>query len=114
MSHTPGPWEYNKFSQSAEDLEAMAKFGIKPTMLLTNEGQAIVMAGDDRVALVDCHTPYKRGQGYKTECEIREANARLIAAAPDLLAAFHYLIAHVPALGNVPEIRAAIDKAEGK
>jgi hypothetical protein len=36
---------------------------------------------------VDCQTPFKRGEGWQSECEVREANARLIAAAPDLLAA---------------------------
>jgi hypothetical protein len=35
---------------------------------------------------VDCQTPFKRGEGWQSECEVREANARLIAAAPETAA----------------------------
>lgn len=117
--HTEGPWTYTKFAQSAEDLELMKKHGIEPTLLCNNEGQAIVMAGDYRVALVDCHTKFKRGNGHKTECAVREANARLIAAAPELLAALEGLIEGVAALDakhvkGMGRARLAIEKAKGK
>lgn len=81
---TRGPWSYRKFAQSGQDLAEIEELGLKPTMMLTNDGSAMVMAGDDRVALVDCQTKFKRGEGYRAECPRREANARLIAAAPDL------------------------------
>ena len=45
---------------------------------------------------------------------INEANARLIAAAPDLLAALEYAIKQVPELETVPGIAAAIAKAKGE
>jgi hypothetical protein len=46
-----------------------------------------------RIALVDCQTRFKRGQGWQTECDEREANARLIAAAPELLEALREVMA---------------------
>jgi hypothetical protein len=46
-----------------------------------------------RIALVDCQTRFKRGQGWQTECDEREANAHLIAAAPELLEALREVMA---------------------
>lgn len=71
--HTNGPWTVG-------------------SSLLTNDGGRPIMGVDaqgdaQRVALVDCHTSYKRGQGWQTHCPEREANAALIAAAPAMLAA---------------------------
>ncbi len=84
--HTPGPWSHRIYAtgDSPEQLKAL---GLEPVRLLTNEGQAIIMGPTDRVALVDMQTKVKRGTAYKAECPERDANARLIAAAPDLLAA---------------------------
>lgn len=45
------------------------------------------------------------------ECE---ANARLIAASPDLLDALQYAVKQVPELATVPGIAAAIAKATGE
>lgn len=67
----------------------------------------------------------KEGDGYITRdvCRMdgstmsafaQEANAHLIAAAPDLLEALHYAVRQVPELITVPGIRAAIAKAEGE
>ena len=42
------------------------------------------------------------------------ANARLIAASPDLLEALQYAIKQVPELANVPGIAAAIAKVKGE
>jgi hypothetical protein len=63
--HTPGPWTY------VENIEACYAFG-------TNEGWEVGNA-DEQVGLA-----FVPG---------REANARLIAAAPDLLAALEALVA---------------------
>ena len=43
-----------------------------------------------------------------------EANASLIAAAPEMLEALEYAIAQVPELASVPGIEAAIRKARGE
>ena len=71
--HTPGPWSPSAIG-------------------LTNDGALPIMAdigADDRkrVATVDCQSRFKRGEGWKSECDERAANARLIAAAPEMLAA---------------------------
>jgi len=70
-----------------------------------------------RVALVDCQSEYKRGQGWCAPCAIREANAALISAAPDLLAALKALLdlhaANVAIYEHQVAI-AAIAKAEGR
>lgn len=95
--HTAGPYFFREYTQDAEDLETMRGLGIKPTRMLTNEGQVALMAGtgDDvkRIALIDCQTNYKRGEGYKTACAERDANAALFAAAPDLVKALEEIAA---------------------
>jgi len=101
--HTPGPWRVS-------------------TVGLMNDGGRAVVADDFRVAVVDCHTKFKRGEGWMAECDTRDANARLIAAAPDLLAALEKVAnTYLPedyregclerTLGDIA--RAAIAKAKG-
>lgn len=83
--HTPAPWNSPIWSGDEEfNLKAEA-MGIARVPALTNDGCRFVMAENRRVALVDCATAYKRGKGHQTECAERDANARLIAAAPNLL-----------------------------
>lgn len=104
--YTPGPWHPSEIG------------------FLTNDGQRPIMAGrvDDqerrRVALVDCQISYKRGQGYKTDCAEREANARLIAAAPALLEALTAMVEHFECLddgdGTLQQARAATTAATRK
>ena len=73
---TPGPWE--------------AVGGTMPdgSPLLLNDGSRPILAGqgDDRkrIAVVDMQTSAKRGQAYNTHCPERDANARLIALAPEM------------------------------
>jgi len=74
---TPGPW-----------WPAPDRHGI---LMLNNNGSRTVMAGEADDALPVCevgaHIQCKRGTGHRADCPVREANARLISAAPDLLAA---------------------------
>jgi hypothetical protein len=113
--HTPGPW------RTAD----MHKHG-----LYMNDGAASVVQADEaaeedepiqHIAFVSCHADYKRGTGHKAQCEARDANARLIAAAPDLLealkAVMEALIADLPQAEGGPTVQgalAAIAKAEGQ
>lgn len=64
---TPGPWRVG-------------------TIGLTNDGQRPILAEETRIGLADSQSDFKRGSGWKHECETREVNAALIAAAPDLAA----------------------------
>jgi hypothetical protein len=63
---TPGPWYVSQVG-------------------LTNGGERPITTKNERICTVDCQTPFKRDEGWQAECEVREANARLIAAAPELL-----------------------------
>ena len=124
--HTKGPWEVALYGLEPEMIEKQRQLGIEPTRILTNDGQAPVMAGSgddkERIALVDCQASYRRGQGYKAECAERDANARLIAAAPDLLESLEDAMRWVGSLTDwagagdpdVEKWRAAIAKAKGE
>lgn len=99
MAHTPGPW----------------------TIYRTTDGRAILGIGDaDAGGITDAHFGFWRsGEEY-------EANARLIASAPDLLEALRIMVdaeCSYMRLNNLgdPEkndrirlSRAAIAKAEGR
>ncbi len=103
MSHTPGPWDVSPLGRR-------------------NDGSYAVMSalGDDRfaVAYVNVTKPQRRGQAHLAIDHASSDNARLIAAAPDLLEALKRLFA----TGLVRELDApeehaalaAIAKAEGR
>lgn len=117
-AHTAGNWSFRIYAQEDKDLEFMRQHNMEPTRALSNDGQIAIMCGDGddvtRVALVDCQTKFKRGQGYKTDCAERDANARLIAAAPDLLEALKRCEAMVSTDQGPPDwdwVRSVIAKA---
>lgn len=123
--HTPGPWWFREYAMSAEDRAFLKERTGKEAMrMLTNAGGVVIMSGDpegdcERVCEVDIQTRHKRGKGSETPCPVRDANAHLIAAAPDMLAALKGLVAdqhgHAPGCG-CPwcAARAAIARAEGR
>lgn len=76
--HAPGPWAISPI---------FAELG-----LTMNDGSIPVMAGDDRVCVVDYRGNASTRKRYNAPSAERDANARLIATAPDLLAAL--TIAH--------------------
>jgi hypothetical protein len=124
-AHTPGPWIFRQWGLTDEVLEQMTKAGINPVRMLTNSGAAAVTADDVQVATVNSQTPFKKGQGHLVDCPVRDANARLIAAAPELLEALKELYAANTDTFNdedydkiepdslLGKARAAIAKAEG-
>lgn len=72
MAHTPGPWQLRTVDHSLGTIEtADEKFVIANTCQL-------------------------RGNDYQSNHAERRANARLIAAAPDLLEALQVLASHWP------------------
>src|SRR5262245_14586017 len=108
--YTPGPWEFSLYGHTPEMLEKMRANGIEPVRMLTNEGQAVVGASIGQVALVACHAEYKRGQGHKANCAERDANARLIAAAPELYETLEWLVSTYD-INDVEERNLAIAQA---
>lgn len=94
---TRGPWIFREWAQGPEDIARMKEVGMEPNRMLMNDGACPVLSADPesvspRICLVDCKTPFKRGQGYLTECAERDANARLIAESPTMAALLEELL----------------------
>lgn len=106
--HTPGPWEITSISMERGDIG----IGSKEGRFLIAEVTNAASFGDMLVGAM------KRGGGNlrQEDASTQFANARLIAAAPDLLAALKRAHATLEALGDLPSMRAdmaqAIAKAE--
>lgn len=120
-AHTAGPFFWRKFFGEPEDNEFRASLGLPPVRALTNEGQIAIMAGEGedvkRIALIECQTKYKRGEGSRSACAERDANANLFATSGLMLAVLRF-VASDPCfskLGSVTqdEVRSAISKATG-
>ena len=88
MSHTPGPWHYHSS-------------GLVTTNSDSRLGESIALVGDTGIQVFHNHNPVS----------IPEANARLIASAPDLLEALQELLAVSPYDSTLPEVRPAVDKS---
>lgn len=86
--HTPGPWEFEPTGHGPGHIAADCEGAIR-------DGVATVWG--------------------RTSEDTFDANARLIAAAPDLLAACKGLIENIdnPDWSDIDKIRAAIARAEG-
>ena len=103
-ANTPGPWKYIRRPTTCGQMFLISN----PATVEAPHGPVICLY-DDSTSLSTC----KPGE--------QEANARLIAAAPELLAAIKIGLRHVEyhtsALGDNPTaelMRAAIAKAEGR
>lgn len=99
QKHTPGPWI------TSGEINARYLRGIGDVILVRRNSQ-----NDDRyLAMVSLDA---MGDGYTVSTSIaeREANARLIAAAPDLYDA----IRNSDDAHWTPAMRAAMAKAEGR
>lgn len=94
-SHTPGPWKIDRYFPSRRPFGISQDLGNKP-------GKAVTTSG---------------GFARKSTDEA-EANARLIAAAPDMLEALEYICeAEWDGINEPPwaeRARAAIAKAKGE
>ena len=90
--HTPGPWKIVSGNVNRKFREASIRPVISPF-----KGWVLPIAS----------------VRYVNE-SFGQANAHLIAAAPDLLEALQYAIKQVPEFATVPGIAAAIAKATGE
>lgn len=102
MKHTTGPWTIEvRETDSLED------------------GEATILANDAIIASIAGALGYTPSE---SRCYESEANAHLIAAAPDLLAALHAIVAKFESDpddletmdAGIKIARAAIAKAEGR
>jgi hypothetical protein len=66
--------------------------------LTNNDGSIPVMGADQRICVVDLQAQVKRGKTYNAPDPERDANGRLIAAAPELLEACKKQAALIEAL----------------
>lgn len=100
--HTPGPWAI---------AQAFAEHG-----LTMNDGSIPLMAGDQRVALIDYIGDAPQRKRYRAESPERDANARLIAAAPDMLKALKFVVSFFGDTEAPPcfRARAVIARATGE
>lgn len=92
LPYTRGLWTAPHYSFSKRDVEKMKAMDNEPPRLLQNDGAMSVVAqrrGEDelnsRVCLVDRQTDCKRAERHQAPDEVRDANARVLAAAPLLL-----------------------------
>ena len=101
--HTPGPWEI---------LNSGDIFGPAGG----NSGDGVMADASDgwQIAEVGHYLTFVDNDLVELGDEVREANMRLIAAAPELLESLEYAVKQVPELGTVPGIAAAIAKAKGE
>lgn len=100
MTHTPGPWK--------------ASFGDLIRVFAT-ELPGVTVCGVHKIG--------RQVGEYTPEAEVQcKANARLIAAAPDMLAALKLAEEHLPFIADdnpeashaLVQVRAAVAKAEGR
>src|SRR5262245_8397620 len=108
--YTPGPWEFSLYGHTPEMLEKMRANGMEPVRMLNNAGGVAITAEIGPVAEVHCQTEYKRGNGHLTHCAERDANARLIAAAPELYETLEWLVSTYD-INDVEERNLAIAQA---
>lgn len=103
VKHTPGPWVYPTDGTGAPDLLIFSS--VKPKNATSEYGPCVA-----QVRMHDVVVGFIRKGEY-------EANARLIAAAPDLLEALKLVLQH-GRIDNSEErmnvVSAAIAKATGK
>lgn len=88
-AHTPGPWKHN---------------GLKEPYFGHNEHTlaAAVWTADGKHFI--CGTRYNLTTPSAPDKETADANARLIAAAPDLLEALEYIVNDTPEEGGDAEL----------
>lgn len=92
--HTLGPWKFREYLGEPGDIELLRSIGKEPTRALNNDGSAVVMSESGRVACVDLRRDdVKKADRYGADDPERDANARLIAAAPTMLEALSLCLA---------------------
>lgn len=117
-AHTPGPWRVRRIVDRAKDLSYCdVHFGIAAGSEEWRDNAGHWHPDDSKFAVDEIEVValgYDRDYGYPEGGIRNEADARLIAAAPDLLSACKALIDEGPSNDVKRLVEAAIAKAEGK
>jgi hypothetical protein len=92
-------WRFTKYLGTPEMRETLSAQGISPTRAILNDGSVSITDDEtgEHIATVSCLTRFKRGTGHEVECARRDANALLIAAAPELQRALEEMLRLFPA-----------------
>jgi hypothetical protein len=94
--HTPAPWTFERAAESDGSV----------TFDIFNSAPAACNGVGGGVAYIQTYSAQ--------QVAVQEANARLIAAAPDLLAALEEFVAEFGPCGLTENARAAIEQARGQ
>lgn len=117
---TPGPWRSPVWIQEGAEIGEAKRLGLPLTPAMGNSGERYVLGGEKGIALVNPTIRPKRGKGFGHDDAERDANAALIAAAPELYAAldrvldiFHRRAMSMAEADAVNLAGAALAKARG-
>jgi len=88
MAHTPGPWTHDYSGKDGKSTGMGCGYG--QSQIIDSKGRAL--AGVAAVEPDDGSPMYEAGGLSQATFDLLEANARLIAAAPELLAALVALL----------------------
>lgn len=105
--HTPGPWTVDSSNEVFPDGDGGESF---------SEFLTVVASGGERICELPGHSSFARGSDTTKR---EDANARLIAAAPELLESAQSFAASLEVVGDgiflkeARALRAAIAKATG-
>jgi hypothetical protein len=111
--HTPGPWKVSDKMMTDDMICRHDAIGAWLHSRRCIEGAGKLLAAAESNEPIE--TGYNGGHPQVESRDEMLANARLIAAAPELLDALRLVLAHDGALTGADweTIRAAVDKAEG-
>lgn len=99
--HTPGPWEVNSLSQICSSVGA-------------DSGDGCAADQYDWWQIADCGTgmTLSGGQMISLGFDVVKANARLIAAAPELLEALEAMVEYVDFMHSIGHLQRPVQSSE--
>ena len=96
--HTPGPWQFKRTEGFEEQMRLLKRqYAEHDGYVRSNDGTWYILDSEgNQVAMATFKGEAKRGKGYAAPDPEGMQNARLIAAAPDLLTALEEIMALEP------------------